>query len=472
MANIRQFYFREPVTESELNGAFADLEAADQTLTASLGFLGVVANAVVSQHAPVPNLTVDVSGPGIVFDQGGRHIFFSPTQNVNLAVDDNGVSTAVQTAGNNKWVSVFVLFDRVLSDPRVDGNSQTIYFRHDESFRFSVVQGAEAAANQINPPLLRSDAILLADIRLTSGQAQIGNGDISIARRQDAIVLVNGSRSIRRGQINDALGDLLALIGTLSDSLSGAGGSAVVGAVASQGLPAGTVRSQLDALAQLAQQAARPSVANTFTATQEFDGPSDVTQASVRTAATTTTRKLLWEVGNGAFSLRFYVSSLIQFEWTVNAKWNGALWVQDRTDLDSGKLELTAQGLTHRTLPAGALASWDDTQWPGGVQLVADPSALNVLDQTGTLTAPGTTETYAGYQGVVGAAGTTVTVGCSFKKRYPANPSSFTFIPVGTAAGVSSTFTTTNATVSGLGVVATVSASTATASFFVRIQVR
>src|SRR6266568_7444126 len=111
MANLRDWYFRQKVTDAELDGAFADLEKADQDLVAGLGFIGVVANAVVSQHSPTPDLTVDVSGPGIVFDQSGRHIVFGPTQNVNLAVDDNGVSTAVNGAGNNKWVSIFVLFN-------------------------------------------------------------------------------------------------------------------------------------------------------------------------------------------------------------------------------------------------------------------------------------------------------------------------------------------------------------------------
>jgi hypothetical protein len=35
---------------------------------------GILANAVVSPHAPVPNLTVDVSGPGTALDQLGQRI--------------------------------------------------------------------------------------------------------------------------------------------------------------------------------------------------------------------------------------------------------------------------------------------------------------------------------------------------------------------------------------------------------------
>src|SRR5512141_2284057 len=123
MANRKDFYFRQRVTEAELDSGFADLEQADHDLAADLGFAGVLANAVVSQHAPVPDLTVDVSGPGSILDPLGQRIFFSALQNVDVSQDENAVSTAVTTAGNERIVSVFAKFDRTLSDPRIDGNS-------------------------------------------------------------------------------------------------------------------------------------------------------------------------------------------------------------------------------------------------------------------------------------------------------------------------------------------------------------
>lgn len=69
MSTRKNFFFRQRVTEAELDAAFDDLEQADHDLAADLGFVGVLANAVVSPHAPVSNLTVDVSGPGSVLDQ-------------------------------------------------------------------------------------------------------------------------------------------------------------------------------------------------------------------------------------------------------------------------------------------------------------------------------------------------------------------------------------------------------------------
>src|SRR4051812_28960073 len=100
MSHRLDYYFRQRVSEAELDLGFSQLEQADRDLSADLGFTGVLANAVVSQHAPVPDLTVDVSGPGAILDQLGQRIFFSALQNVNVAQDDNGVTTGVAGAGN------------------------------------------------------------------------------------------------------------------------------------------------------------------------------------------------------------------------------------------------------------------------------------------------------------------------------------------------------------------------------------
>jgi hypothetical protein len=291
MANRRDYFFRQRVTEAELDDGFAELEKADQNLAADLGFVGVLANAVVSQHAPVPDLSVDVSGPGAVLDQLGQRIFFSALQNVSVAQDDGGVSTSVSAAGQEKIVSVFLKFDRALSDPRVDGNSLTVFFRRDESFKFIVAQGAQAPAGTALPPPLRSDAILLADVTRTFGQTQVLNANISIARRQDAFVSGGSPRSIRRGKTLEAVSDLLTFLnahvsgtadrhpaaavdyagggnwadGTTNPAataeaqldkivadLAAVTGAPKVGAAATSGSPnslsAGTVRSQLDAL--------------------------------------------------------------------------------------------------------------------------------------------------------------------------------------------------------------------------------
>jgi hypothetical protein len=252
MANRKDFYFRQRVTEAELDSAFDDLEQADRDLAADLGLAGVLANAVVSPHAPVPDLTVDVSGPGTMLDPAGQRIFFSALQNVDVSQDENAVTTAVTAAGNEKVVSVFAKFDRALSDPRVDGNSLTVFFERDESFELVAAQGAEAPAGFALPPPLRSDAVLLADITRSYGQTQILASAISAARRQDAFVAAGTPRSIRRGQVSDAIADLLgfynAHVSGVADQHPSSGGDYGGGGAWADGTPnpPTTIEAQLD----------------------------------------------------------------------------------------------------------------------------------------------------------------------------------------------------------------------------------
>ena len=252
MANRKDFYFRQRVTEAELDSAFADLEQADHDLAADLGFSGVLTNAVVSAHAPVPDLTVDVSGPGSILDPLGQRVFFSALQNVNVAQDENGVATTVSAAGKEKVVSVFARFDRALSDPRVDGNSLTVFFKRDESFEIVVAQGAEAPAGTAIPPPLRSDAVLLADVTRSYGQTQILSAAISTARRQDAFTATGSPRSVRRGRLRDAIADVLgfynAHVSGTADQHPPTGGTYGGGGNWADGTtnPATTVEGQLD----------------------------------------------------------------------------------------------------------------------------------------------------------------------------------------------------------------------------------
>jgi hypothetical protein len=220
MSARKEFYFRQRVTDAELNSAFDDLEAMGRSLTADLGAFGVLANAVVSPHGPVADLTVDISGPGVLVDQQGQRIVFSALQNVSLAQDENGVATAVSAQGKERLVSVFAKFERGLSDPRVDGNSQSVFFRRDEGYKLFVAQGAEASAGAAVPPPLRADAILLADVTRAFGQTQILAANISTARRQDAIVASGSPHSVRRGRTLEALADLLAFYNAHASGLA------------------------------------------------------------------------------------------------------------------------------------------------------------------------------------------------------------------------------------------------------------
>jgi hypothetical protein len=222
MAKRFDMYFRQLLTEAELDAAFDGLEAADLSIMVDTGVQGVLSGGVVSEKSGTPNLTVDITGPCVIVDQTGRRVSWSALQNLNVAVDDSAVSTAVAGGGNEKWVSVFAKFARSLSDPRVDGNSNTVYFQRDESFTLSVVQGAEAAIGVATRPALLGDGILLADINLVNAQTQVLNADIDVTRRQDYLRLGDplvDTFYLERGKVKDALDDIIGFLNTLSASV-------------------------------------------------------------------------------------------------------------------------------------------------------------------------------------------------------------------------------------------------------------
>lgn len=215
MADRFDFFFRQKVTEAELDGAFDALEAADRNMLVDLGLVGVIKNAGVTE-AGTPDLTVDVAGNSVVHDKLGQRIAWGPVQNIDVSVDEGSVSTSVGTPGNEKIVSVFAVFERVLTDPRVDGNSLTVFFNVAEGFNFVVRQGAESAP-PASPPALDAEYILLADIVRTNGQTQIFNADIRAGsdpthRREDAFKFAAGALDVREGTPEASDAALLTLL--------------------------------------------------------------------------------------------------------------------------------------------------------------------------------------------------------------------------------------------------------------------
>jgi hypothetical protein len=184
MADRVDFHFRQRVTEAELDLGFQLLEEADRRLVTDLGFFGVVRGLVPSEHQPLADLSVDLSSPGTAYDRLGRRVFLGTDQTIDCSVDHQGIPTAVQAAGGERWLGVFIRFERALADLRTDGNGQQIYFRRSESLQFVVRQGAEDVIGSASPVPLQPDEVLLFEVRLENAQDQIQSSHISVTRRQ------------------------------------------------------------------------------------------------------------------------------------------------------------------------------------------------------------------------------------------------------------------------------------------------
>ena len=294
MADRLNYYFRQGVTEAELDLGFELLEQADRNLAGDIGIFGIIDGMRASERDGVPDLSVDLTAPGRAYDRLGRRIFYGTAQNVDLSTDVNGVATAVQGEGNEKIVSLYIQFDRLPSDPRTDGNSQQVFFRLDESFRFVVRQGSEAPAGQAVPPPLQPDALLIVDVARRFGQSQILNSDLrpnplvpdDEGRRQRFVfaeasaigVFTGGFRVLDpiRDEVQAVLQEIDASLEAHYGGTEGRHAAEDIDVAAMDGnpfaLPAGTVRSQVAALlAHLndhknAVSSAHPAAAVTYSA--------------------------------------------------------------------------------------------------------------------------------------------------------------------------------------------------------------
>ncbi|MFZ5787412.1 MAG: hypothetical protein ACOY3Y_13295 [Acidobacteriota bacterium] len=209
MAGRTDFFFRQKVTEAELDLAFELLELADRNLAADIGVYGIISGAEPAPHSPVPNLTIDLTAPARAYDNLGQRIFFGTGQVVDCSVDLTGIPTEVPVAVQERWLGLFLRFDRLLSDPRTDGNSQQVFFRRDESFEVVVRQGPLGPVGGASKVPLMPDELLVCDVLRKNGQTQILAPDIDVSRRQafifaqgDAVEVVSGLWSILAPAVN------------------------------------------------------------------------------------------------------------------------------------------------------------------------------------------------------------------------------------------------------------------------------
>lgn len=205
MSDRRDYYFRQLVTESELDQGFDGLENADRAIVKDAGLFGVT-TAAVAQNG-TPDLSVNVQDL-LSFDKDGQRVAASGVNNVNMALDFTGTSTAVASGGNEKILSLFVQFERALSDPRLDGNNDTVFFVRNESFLFVVKQGAESLP-PATPVPVEADKLLIADVTLVFNQTQILDADIDISRQE---------RLIADSSLGDTIREAITNLGTQSSA--------------------------------------------------------------------------------------------------------------------------------------------------------------------------------------------------------------------------------------------------------------
>jgi hypothetical protein len=231
MATLYDFFFKQIVAQDELDSAFAAIELADLNLALDTN-QGLVQPAVLiapdidggiraGWTITNPSAFNITAAAGTGYDNSGRRIRTGSAFTVDCSVTgETAIGAGGTPAGgsstdpggvNERWISLFIRFDRLLSVPRIDGNSITVYYLRAESFVFKVTMGAPDPS-PTRPPL-ETGSILLADIRRnTAGVLEIEDGTTATDRRQDWLVRESSTyptRTLRTGDARAAIAKIL-----------------------------------------------------------------------------------------------------------------------------------------------------------------------------------------------------------------------------------------------------------------------
>jgi len=250
--DLFDFYFKQIVTQSQMDWAFDRVQTGMYGLSLDNEMLGIVSGLGVQQHAPIPDKSMDLIGPGVAYDPEGQRIYIPDALTVvDCSQDEFGTDTNPPTPTFQRYISIFARFKRNLTAPALDGNNIVVYTKQLESFEVFVRIGSEAAAGTAIPAPLMADAILLMDLLVTNGFTAILNGDRDVTRRQDWIRFAGTAIGTRvYGTPAEAVDDILALIDTFGGAFPFAFTSTWVAAnpVLGTAPPPTTLQESLDAI--------------------------------------------------------------------------------------------------------------------------------------------------------------------------------------------------------------------------------
>lgn len=215
--HLRNFYYRQRVTEAELDQVMSWAQDADRAIVLDRDEAGVAEGLTLAETGPASMALAYADG--VAYAKAGERCSVAVAGTIDCSNDEYGVPTAVTVPGNTKWVAVFVRPTRVLSEPRTDGNGNEVYTIQSEAAEVFVRQGSEG----VGPAqvALSASALLLGEVELAFGQTAITTGDIDVTRREDwfrAVTISFGDKA--HGTAHDAVGELWAEM----DILGAAGG--------------------------------------------------------------------------------------------------------------------------------------------------------------------------------------------------------------------------------------------------------
>lgn len=159
----KNFFYRQLVTEAEIDAAFTDVDNGFKNLLVDQGLSGVLSGFTPSSPSVSP-YQVTLSS-GIAYSKTlGRRLNYAGGV-VSLATDELSNPVTLPSIGNMQVISLFLEPAYTETDPRTDGYGIPVNFIKTETLTIKVAVSAYSSIPTV-PPLtaLRSDQILVADV--------------------------------------------------------------------------------------------------------------------------------------------------------------------------------------------------------------------------------------------------------------------------------------------------------------------
>jgi len=240
-------FYKQLISESELDGLCSTLEQADRDAVRDLVLSGgsLYGGVCTALGADIAFAGLDLTQgvevePGVAYDNLGRRIqhdvTLTPTSTLNVThagyTAIGAVGTLPQADGADlqpianceRWISIYIVFDRLLSDQRTDGTGTPVYYSEAESFKFYIQAGVlyTLGAAPVTPAhALMSGMVLLGEFKLVNNAGVLTVALANYERRQDWIRQTTSQYSLVAGT---AQGALQWFLSTLTNHVTGSGG--------------------------------------------------------------------------------------------------------------------------------------------------------------------------------------------------------------------------------------------------------
>lgn len=163
----KNFFYRQVVTEAELDSGFDDVETGFKNLVVDHDLVGVLTGFAASGETLSPP-QVNIAA-GVAYSKTlGRRLNYAGGL-IDLTIDEASNPITVPVASDNdiQVISLFLEPDYTESDLRTDGYGNPVYFQKTEAVNLNVVAGTLGNTSALPAPgipSIRADQVLIADI--------------------------------------------------------------------------------------------------------------------------------------------------------------------------------------------------------------------------------------------------------------------------------------------------------------------